>query len=180
MKKKKRKTTVHYNYRIVNLLDEYLLDQSKILKIGSKTGSDLVKLSKHYQITGSAHEIGDVEVLQAKHPNIRIKHLDIFALTIKEKYDCIYSNKILAALTPDELATSLITQANHLNEEGIILLTLPYGKEPFEKDNQVIQAYTETTITQFIPDSLQIIMLDSYYDKAKDDSLLVILKKRQH
>lgn len=178
-KKRNRKTVVRYNYRIVNVLDEYLLDQSKILKIGSKTGSDLVKLSQHYQITGSVQELGDVEVLQAKHPGIKIKHLDIRSLVIKDTYDCIYSNKILAALTPEELLASLTIQAQHLKDDGIILLTLPYGEETIEIENQVFHTYTETTISQSVPDSLRIILLDPYYEKAKNDSLLVILRKRQ-
>ena len=74
--------------------------------------------------------------------------------------------------------SALNNQVEHLHEDGIILMSLHYGEGQAEIDGQVIQRYTETSIGQIIPDSLRIVLIDSYSQEAKKDSLVAILKKR--
>lgn len=168
----------HYNMRLVNLLDEYLLDHSAILELESGTAADLLKLSKHYDVTGSDSSKKVLQTMKEKHPGLEFKKIDLHDLAIKKTYDCIYSDKVLSRLSEDELLHALNNQVDHLNEDGIILMSFPYGKGQIEVDGEFVQAYTETTISQFIPEQAQIILIDSYSEKEKKDSLAVILKKR--
>lgn len=170
-----------YNSRLINMLDEYLLDQSKILELGSGTGADLVKLSKHYQVTGSDISPAFVEDIKEKYPEIEMILLDVRKMNIKGSYDCIYSNKVLSHLTKEELELSLTKQAEHLNDDGMILMTLNYGKYKeirIEEDGLLFTYYNEMDISNLVPESLRIDLIDSYSEDEREDSLMVILKKR--
>ncbi len=168
----------HYNTRMVNLVDEYLLDRSAILELGSRTAADLLKLSKNYEVTGSDSSKTVINRIQEAHPDLEVKKLDLHALAIKGTYDCIYSDKVLSELSKEELIHALNNQVEHLYEDGIILMSLHYGEGQAEIDGKVINCYTETTIGQLIPDSLRIVLIDSYSQDSRKDSLVVILKKR--
>lgn len=168
----------HYNTRMVNLLDEYLLDRSEILELGSGTAADLLKLSKNYEVTGSDSSKTVINSIQEEHPELELKKLNLHELAIKGTYDCIYSDKVLSELSKEEMIHALNNQVEHLHEDGIILMSLHYGEGQAEIDGQVIQRYTETSIGQIIPDSLRIVLIDSYSESAKKDSLVAILKKR--
>ena len=171
----------HYNSRLVNVLDENLLDYSKILELGSGTGADLVKLSKNYDVTGSDISPAIVRDIKERYPEIKVRVLDVREMNIEGKFDCIYSNKVLSHLTKAELENSLIKQAQHLDEDGMILMTLNYGEyreEYLEEDGLLHSYYTESDISNLLPDSLRIDLLDPYSEEKKDDSLMVILRKR--
>lgn len=166
--------------RLVNKLNEYLLDHSTILELGSGEGTDLLKLSRNYQVTGSDISPVFVEKFKEKHPEIDMKILDARIMNIEDKYDCIYSNKVLSHLTEEELVYSLTKQEEHLKDDGIIFMTLTYGayREEEIEDGLVLAYYNETKIGNLVPETLRIEIMETYYDKEKDDSLLVILKKR--
>ena len=167
-----------YNRRLVNLLDEYLLDDSEILELGSGTAADLLKLSKHYQVVGTDPSKQVIEKIKQKYPELKAKQLSLQPLLIEGFYDCIYSDKSLAQLSKEELIDALINQADHLKEDGIILMSFPYGEEPKEVDGRLISRYTERTISELIPNNLRIHMIDTYSEEERKDSLLIILKKR--
>lgn len=170
-----------YNHRIVNLLDEYLLDHSTILELGSGNGADLAKLSKNYQVIGLDISKENIQKINEKYPELEMRLIDVREMDIDGKFDCIYSNKLLSYLTKEELTKVLEMKANHLNDEGMILMTLNYGdyREEQDQENNLINSYyTEFDISQLVPESLRIDLIDSYAEEEKEDSLLVILRKR--
>lgn len=182
-KRKKGKVKENYNRKLINTLDEYLLDYSKILELGSGDGANLAKLSKNYRVVGSDLSRKNVQAIRQRHPEIHVKLLDIHEMKIEEDYDCIYSDKVLTHLTKEELKESIKKQGEHLKDEGIILMTLNYGEYCQEEgqDGYLSVYYTEYDIHDLVPKTLQIDLIDSYIDENKNnkkDSLLVILKKR--
>lgn len=168
-----------YNHRIVNLLDEYLLDHSTILELGSGNGADLAKLSKNYQVIGSDISKENIQKINEKYPELEMRLIDVREMDIDGKFDCIYSNKVFSHLTKEELADALELKAEHLNDEGMILMTLNYGDYREEYDEGLLNSYyTEFDISQLVPESLRIDLIDSYTEEEKEDSLLVILRNR--
>lgn len=181
--KKKNRMKENYNRKLVNTLDEYLLDYSKILELGSGDGADLAKLSKNYRVVGSDLSQKNVQAIRQKHPEIHVKLLDIHEMKIEEDYDCIYSDKVLTHLSKEELRESIKKQGKHLKDDGIILMTLNYGeyRQEEDQDGSLSVYYSEYDIHDLVPKTLQIDLIDTYIDQNKNnkkDSLLVILKKR--
>lgn len=160
----------HYNSWLVNMIDENLLDHSKILELGSGNGADLKKLSNNYQVTGSDISVKNIQKIKKQYPELEMRLVDVREMNIEGKFDCIYSNKVLSHLTKEELMKSLNLQAELLNDEGIILMTLNYGEyreEYFEEDGLLNSYYNEFNISPLIPDSLRIDLIDSYSEDKK-------------
>lgn len=168
------------NSEVLAMLRQHLPTQASLLELGSGTGADLVKLAKDYQVTGSDFSPLFVEDFKAQQPAIKMMQLDARTLKISETFDCIYSNKVLYHLSKSDFKKSLSKQAELLNEEGIIFMTLWHGEyreEGMPEVDLIFSYYTEADIKQIIPKSLAIKEIDRYTEDAKDDSLVIILKK---
>lgn len=170
------------NKEVLGMIKKRLPVQSSLLELGSGTGADLVQLAKDYQVIGSDFSPLFVEAFKTKHPEIEMIHLDARTLKITETFDCIYSNKVLYHLSKNDFKKSISKQAELLNEEGIIFMTLWYGEyreERMPEEELIFSYYTEVDIEHIIPESLEIKVMERYTEEAEDDSLVVILKKNK-
>lgn len=169
------------NSEVVAMVKKHLPTQSSLLELGSGTGADLVQLAEDYQVTGSDFSPLFVEAFKAQHPEIQMIQLDARTLEITDTFDCIYSNKVLYHLSKSDFKKSLGKQAELLNEEGIIFMTLWYGEyreERMPEEELIFSYYTDADIKQIIPQSLEVESIKRYTEAEADDSLVVILKKK--
>lgn len=153
---------------------------SSLLELGMGTGVDLVELSKDYIVTGSDNSPLFIEDFTKEHPEINAIVLDAVTVDIQNKFDCIYSNKVLQHLTPKDFTTSLKNQSEHLNKNGIIFMTLWHGdfaEEIYDEDLRFMY-YRLKDIEKLLPKNLEITYNKVFTEMEKDDSIIVIMKAK--
>ena len=163
---------------IVKRIRKFLPDHSTLLELGMGPGKDLLALSKFYEVTGSDISPIFLDDFRSAHPEIEVLEVDAANFSLERKFDCIYSNKVLYHLSVHDCQKSLQLQAKHLNDCGIIVMTLWYGthREEFYEGLRFVY-YTESEIRGLIPDGLKIETIERYTEIEQDDSLLIVLKK---
>lgn len=168
------------NSFVIGQVEKILPQNSTLLEIGMGTGLDLISLSQKYNVVGSDYSRFFVEDFKLK-SDLEVFVLDAVNIDIDRKFDCIYSNKVLQHLSKDEFRSSLISQYEHLNKDGIIFLTLWYGeyREEYESDGQLrFIYYNEKAIENIIPKQLKIENVVLYSEFDYNDSMIVVLRAR--
>lgn len=106
--------------RICAKVKEVLPLRCTLLELGMGLGKDLLALSKYYRVTGSDYSPLFLDEFCSKHPEIEVLEVNAANFSLNNKFDCIYSNKVLYHLSAPEFRRSLQLQAEHLNDHGMI------------------------------------------------------------
>ena len=165
------------NHFVITQVQKVLPVNASLLELGMGTGLDLVSLSTYYQVVGSdysPHFIDDFK----RTSDLEVYELDAITLGINRKFDCIYSNKVLQHLPIQEMRTSLINQCLHLNENGIIFMTLWHGshREEFEFDGQLrFIYYDRDSMERLVPEGWIFKHFITYAEFEAQDSIIVVL-----
>lgn len=167
--------------RICAKVKEVLPLRCTLLELGMGMGKDLLVLSKYYRVTGSDYSPLFLDEFCSKHPEIEVLEVNAANFSLNKKFDCIYSNKVLYHLSAPEFRRSLQLQAEHLNDHGMIIMTMWYGthREEFYEDDLRFVYYTEWDIKEQIPDSLEIETIERYTEEEQDDSMWIVLRKKK-
>lgn len=168
---------------IVNKVKKYLPKGSTLLELGMGEGKDLELLSKDYKVLGSDNSEVFINKYKGKNIGIEVLQLDATIMNIERTFDCIYSNKVLHHLTKKDFIKSLELQKNNLNDKGIIFMTLWNGeyREEIMFDGEIrFTYYLENDIREIVKNDYDIVTIETYneFEEHKNDSLLVILRKR--
>jgi trans-aconitate methyltransferase len=105
----KKYIEMHGDYdgnNIYQLLSQLLSMNSTPLELASGAGLDIEYLKKKYSVKGSGLSDEFLKVCKEMHPEISFLKLNAQTLEVKDKFDCIYSNKVLHHLTQDALKES--------------------------------------------------------------------------
>ena len=166
---------------LIKILKKYLPKGSTILEIGMGPGKDLNLLNKDYKVTGSDYSqiFLDLYKKQNKNSNIELLKLDARTLKTNQKFDCIYSNKVLYHLTEEELLISLDRQWEILKQDGILFHSFWRGDKKEKSHGLDFIYYTEEKLRKMIDKKFEILEIDLYEEMEKDDSLYIILKKKE-
>ena len=159
---------------IYSVLAKELPKESSILEFGSGAGLDIEFLKSDYNITGSDLSNEFLRLCEEKHPEIPLLKLDVKKLDIKEKYNCIYSNKVLHHLTEAELQNSLAQQVELLSPGGIIAHSFWLGEESKVIEGLLFTYYGEAHLLDIISRSYKIVTTLKYTEFEEGDSLFVI------
>ena len=159
-------------------LQKYLQDGKDVLELGSGPGLDIQFLGQHYKVTGSDLSKEFISRLKRKYPNIPFLKIDAINIKVKNKYDCIYSNKVLHHLKKEELNSSLLSQSKILNSKGIIAHTFWIGDESEEIEGLLFTYYRREEIEEIISNNFKLISVVSYKEFEESDSLLIIAEKK--
>ena len=156
-----------------------LPEGSTLLELGMGTGADLLELAKHYAVTGSDSSPIFLEDFRKAHPEIHVRELNAADFALEQKFDCIYSNKVLHHLSAAEFPKSLQLQSEHLQPRGIVFMTLWAGEYREEwYDDMRAQYHMESDVECLVPAGLTVETMKRYTEMEHDDSLLVILRKQ--
>jgi trans-aconitate methyltransferase len=158
------------------------IDRSKkILELGSGPGNDYKVLVKDYDITGSDYSETFLRILRSKFPEDKFLRINALTVETKEKYDVIYSNKVLHHLTPEHLALSLKRQYETLNDGGILFHTMWKGNIVNIKENSMPDVRYERDgiekILNSITNKFTIRDFIVYKELKIDDSFIVVMEK---
>ncbi len=163
---------------LIEKLKPFLRKNSTVLELGTGPGTDWSILQKDYQVTGSDNSL---EFLKRLEENFREGHfllLDASALQTNQKFNAIYSNKVLHHLTDEELKQSIQKQIDTLNKGGIISHSFwnGTGEEIFK--GMYVNYHTAEEIEPLFAHYFDILLLDSYKEFEDNDSLHLIARKK--
>ena len=155
-----------------------LPSQSSLLELGSGAGLDIEFLKAHYSVTGSDLSDEFLKVCKEKHPDIPFLKLNAQSLDTDNKFDCIYSNKVLHHLTEKELAESLQRQSKLLSSNGKIAHSFWLGEEDQVINDLLFTYYQESHLLDIISESFEVLSTLKYEEFEEGDSLFVIASLR--
>lgn len=161
---------------IYDVLQRYLNKGKSVLELGTGPGFDIPFLSKHYQVTGSDFSKEFLSRCIKKFPKINFLNINASNININEKFNCIYSNKVLHHLTESELSSSLLAQTKILSPNGIIAHSFWLGEEDQMMEGLLFSYYRKEHLIALISDQYEILTTMSYQEFEKDDSLFIIAK----
>lgn len=166
---------------IMDKLNKYLTDGASVLELGMGAGLDLDLLSRKYTVLGTDNSPLFIEDYKVKNTGTEVRLLDAIVMDIDEKFDCIFSNKVLQHFTREDFITSLKNQNHHLNPNGILFMTLWEGehREELMFDNQLrFTYYTKNDIKEISNNNFKVINIEHYTELENNDSLLVVLQTK--
>ena len=161
---------------IYELLAKYLAKGSTLLELGSGPGLDIKNLKDHYRVSGSDLSDEFLKRLKLKFPDVPFYNIDITNVNIKEKFDCIYSNKVLHHIDEAQLQNSLKQQKDSLSKSGLIAHSFWIGEESMQIHGLLFTYYTKEAILKLIQKNFEVLETLSYTEFEENDSLVVIAK----
>lgn len=164
---------------LIKHLNNYLPDGSTVLELGSGPGKDIELLSEHYVVTGSDYSQEFLERLKTIFPDKTLLYLNAADLITDLTFDGIYSNKVLHHLKNNELKQSLQKQYELLNEGGVICHSFWNGQGEEDYNGMYVNNHTEEDLLNFIKPHFEVLMMFSYQEMDKNDSILLIAQKRK-
>jgi trans-aconitate methyltransferase len=172
------KMAARYDGKIlIDILKKFLSEGSSVLELGMGPGKDLDILSQSYNVTGSDSSQIFLDLYRKRNKDANLMLLDARTLSTHQKFDCIYSNKVLIHLTKFELKESLKRQKDILNEKGILFHSFWRGDREEEYHGLKFVYYTVDDLCKIIGNSYEILEIDTYREMKKDDSIYVVAKK---
>jgi len=164
---------------LINKLRKELKENSKLLEIGSGPGTDWQLLSNYYETTGSDFSEEFLNHLQRKFQDGDFLQLDASTLKTTQKFDGIYSNKVLHHLEDNALAKSILRQQEILNDGGIICHSFWKGEGSEIFKGMFVNYHTESQLRTFFEPYFEILSISSYMEFEEGDSMLLLARKKQ-
>ncbi len=163
---------------LIEQFKSFLPSRARILEIGSGPGTDWKLLNKDFDVTGSDFSEEFLKHLNTNNPDGRFIQLDAISLDTNEKFDGIYSNKVLQHLNDDELKKSIKRQHEILNPGGIICHSFWKGEGSEVFKGMFVNYHTAATLNTFFAEHLEVLRIESYQEFEADDSLFILGKKK--
>lgn len=161
---------------LIEKLKGFLPENASILEIGSGPGTDWNILKQDFEVVGSDNSDEFLHHLRTGNPSGQFLGLDAVTLETDQKFDGIYSNKVLHHLKDDELKDSIQRQHSILNPGGIICHSFWEGEGSEIFKGLFVNYHTETALKSSFAD-FEILLIEPYQEFEANDSLLLIAKK---
>jgi len=163
---------------LIKKLKEFIPPNSIILEIGTGPGTDWNILNEDYKVVGSDNSKEFLDHLVSNNPSGRFLELDAISLNIDEKFDGLYSNKVMHHLKNYELIDSIKRQYDILNSDGIICHSFWKGEGSEIFKGLFVNYHSEKTLREFFEVYFEIFLIESYAEFEESDSLRLIGKKK--
>lgn len=163
---------------LIEELKKFLPIGSSILEIGTGPGTDYNILKKDYKVVGSDYSKEFLSHLQTSNPDNRFIELDATTLETTEKFDGLYSNKVMHHLEDIELKASIKRQKEILNSNGIICHSFWKGEGSEVFKGLFVNYHSIHDLRLFFEADFEILLLTDYAEFEDGDSILLIGKKR--
>lgn len=161
---------------IYQVLHQHLPENATLLELGSGPGLDVEYLKNSYSVTGSDMSEEFLKVCKQRHPEISFLQLDVLKLALAEKFDCIYSNKVLHHLTEEELKESLKQQVKILSPDGLVAHSFWLGEENQVMNGMLFTYYKKENLLRILSEYFEILSTLNYEEFEENDSVFVIAR----
>ena len=162
---------------LVTALRQHLPPGSTVLELGMGPGKDLALLAEEFTATGSDRSEIFLRRYRRDHPGTDVLLLDAVTLDTEQRFDAIYSNKVLHHLRVDELQESLLRQAARLNANGLLLHSFWYGEGTEENHGLQFTYHTEASLTAVVGSEFEKVACFRYTEIDEGDSLYLLLRR---
>ncbi len=166
-------------FGLIEKLGNYIAPGQTVLELGMGPGVDLDLLCERYVATGSDSSKVFVDRYSRAHPEARVLMLDAVSIDTDERYDAVYSNKVLQHLTRDELRRSLVRQAEVVERGGYLMHSFWFGDKEERHHGLLFTYHTSRSIEALTPSELEIVEAYRYDEMKKDDSLAVVFRRSE-
>lgn len=156
---------------IVKKFTTYLNTGDQILELGSGPGRDLAELEN---VTYSDFSPLFIDYLKNKYPNARVLELNAVSIETPDRFNAIYSNKVLHHLSDEELLRSFSRQAELLKGKGIICHTFWAGTKNEEYKGLIFNHHTIKELKKMIEGLFDVLFIGEYEEFVPGDSILLI------
>lgn len=163
---------------LIEVLRQYLPDGASVLELGMGPGKDLDILKNYYKVIGTDASQLFIDLYKKTHPDVGVMVLDAVTLAINQRFDGIYTNKVLQHLTSEELNSSILKQAEILKDEGLVFHSFWYGKGEEDYEGLRFVYYTEMQLKKAFNKSFEVVRLHRYTEMEANDSIFIIGKKK--
>lgn len=165
---------------LIEILKRYLPKDSTVLELGMGPGVDLEILKKTYHVVGSDNSQTFLDRYRKNHKETELLLLDAVTINTEQKFNCVYSNKVLHHLTKEELKRSLLRQKEVLESEGLLFHSFWYGNKVEEHHGMKFTYYTKEELKKIIGLNFKILNMEQYKEMEEEDSIYVLLKKQDN
>lgn len=161
---------------LIQQLQDFLQPKKRLLELGMGPGKDLEILSEIYSVTGSDSSKIFLQKFQDQNPDIPALHVDAVRIQTDQKFDCIYSNKVLQHLSRSELIRSIKRQKEILNPQGLVLHSFWRGEGNESFDGLFFQYYQAEELRTLFEKEFEILEILLYEEMEAEDSICLIAK----
>lgn len=165
--------------RLIEKLKLFLPVSATLLELGSGPGTDWNLLKADFEVVGSDNSQEFLNHLVSSNPEGRFLELDAITLNTEQRFDGIYSNKVLHHLKEHELSDSIKRQHAVLNENGVICHSFWKGEGSEVFKGLFVKYHTEQTLKALFEPYFELCLLESYAEFEEGDSLILIGKKTE-
>jgi trans-aconitate methyltransferase len=137
---------------------------------------DMDILKKEFHVTGSDTSRFFLERYGKANPEADLIHADAVSIDTQLSFDCIYSNKVLHHLPPEELAKSLGRQKEILSGNGLIMHSFRRGTGVEEHHGLKFVNQTRTSLRSIVSQVFNIVEVVVYTEMENNDSLYVLAR----
>ena len=163
---------------LIAILEKYLPENSTVLELGIGPGKDMDILKKSYAVTGSDNSQIFLDRYKKNNPDADLILLDATTLQIQQKFDCVYSNKVLHHLPREDLVKSLQRQKEILNPNGIAFHSFWKGNKTENIDGLLFIYYEIDDLKKMVGNNFEILTMKIYTEMEKDNSIYIVMKNK--
>ena len=159
---------------LYQVLSRYLKDQSTLLELGCGPGNDITHLQDKYVITGS--DLSDEFLSRCK---MRFEHipfikLDAVSININQKFDCVFSNKVLHHLKIDQLEKSFKRQQDVIKRNGLFAHTFWIGEKEFMMEGMLFVYHNRDRLLNLVSRYFTVLETYDYKEFEDEDSVFIL------
>ncbi|MFY0607031.1 MAG: class I SAM-dependent methyltransferase [Cyclobacteriaceae bacterium] len=163
---------------LINKFLSHLSTDAKILELGSGPGTDWEILNRKLDVVGSDNSQVFLAHLRDTYPKGEFLELDAITLSTDQRFDGIYSNKVMHHLSNDELKDSVKRQSEILNTGGLICHSFWKGEGSEVFKGLFVNYHDHESLREVFEPSFDVIGLEDYQEFDEGDSICLIAKKR--
>lgn len=165
--------------KLIREMSEHLPNGASVLELGSGPGTDWSLLSKKYNVTGSDYSAEFVNYLKTKFPEGNFISVNAATMEVDQKFDAIYSNKVLHHLTHEELENCIQKQAELLTVNGLVCHSFWKGEGDEMFKGMYVNYHSKKSIKLLFSRYFDVITLSEYEEFEKEDSVFLMAKKKE-
>ena len=163
--------------QLIEKLEQVLPTDSTILEIGSGPGTDWKILNQTFNVIGSDNSPAFLDHLRSENPKETFLEIDAVNIDTDQKFDGIYSNKVLHHLQTNELKASIKRQYEVLKPNGIVCHSFWQGEGSEIFKGMFVNYHTRSELEAFFDDYFDLLTIEPYAEFEDNDSLLLIGRK---
>jgi cyclopropane fatty-acyl-phospholipid synthase-like methyltransferase len=158
------------------ILEKHLSEDSTLLELGSGPGNDVNYLYKKYRVTGS--DLSDEFLFRCKKKFNNVPFIKLNAVSIETDkiFDCLFSNKVLHHLTPEDLKKSFARQQKVLIRDGIFAHTFWLGDKEFTMEGMLFVFHNRESLKKSVSEYFTILETHDYKEFEEGDSIFIVAK----